>query len=91
MSVKVHVPTALRPYCAGAAEISLPVSSVSAALEMLEARHPSLYSCICDETGAVRPHVGLFVNQSHIRDREGLATALAPGDVVIILTAVSGG
>jgi sulfur-carrier protein len=91
MSVKVQVPSALRPYCAGVSEILLPATSVRSALDMLEERHPSLYRCICDETDAVRPHLGLFVNRSHIRDREGLATALLPGDVVIILTAVSGG
>ena len=52
---------------------------------------PSLYRSVCDETGAVRRHVNLFVNTSHVRDREGLDTALAPGDVVTILPAVSGG
>jgi molybdopterin converting factor small subunit len=39
----------------------------------------------------VRRHVNLFVNESHIRDREGLETALVPGDEVTILPAVSGG
>ncbi len=91
MSIKVRVPAALRAYCAGASEIPLPASSVSAALAQLEERHPSLYRNICDETGKVRAHIGVFVNQSHIRDRQGLATALEPGDVVIILPAISGG
>ena len=57
----------------------------------LERRHPSLYRSVCDETGAVRRHVNLFVNADHIRDRDGLDTALLPGDVVTILPAVSGG
>ena len=39
----------------------------------------------------MRRHVNLFVNASHMRDRDGLDTALAPGDVVTILPAVSGG
>jgi len=39
----------------------------------------------------VRRHVNLFVNTSHVRDREGLDTALVPGDVVWIIPAVSGG
>jgi molybdopterin converting factor small subunit len=64
---------------------------VRAALEQLERNQPALYRRICDETGAVRRHVNLFVNTSHVRDREGLDTALAPGDVVTILPAVSGG
>jgi molybdopterin converting factor small subunit len=64
---------------------------VRAALDEIERRHPSLYSCVCDETGAVRRHINLFVNTSHVRDRDGLDTVLAPGDEVTILPAVSGG
>jgi molybdopterin converting factor small subunit len=90
-NIKIHVPTPLRPYCGGVAELALPASSVRAALAQIEDHHPSLYRNVCDETGSVRRHVNLFVNTSHIRDREGLDTELAPGDVVTILPAVSGG
>ena len=62
-----------------------------AAFEQLEQRYPVLYRNVCDETGAVRRHIGLFVNTSHVRDRDGLDTALVPGDVLTILPAVSGG
>ncbi len=65
--------------------------NVRAALEELERSHPELYRSVCDETGAVRRHIGLFVNKHHLRDRDGLDTALAPGDVLTILPAVSGG
>jgi len=91
MAVTIFVPGVLRSYCQGAAELSLAASSVRAALEEIERSYPALYSRICDETGAVRPHVNLFVNSSHMRDREGLDTALGPGDVVTIMPAVSGG
>ncbi len=91
MTITIHVPAVLRGCCAGAAELSLAAASVRAALEEIERRHPALYRSVCDETGAVRRHVNLFVNTSHVRDREGLDTALAPGDVVTILPAVSGG
>ena len=90
-SIKIDVPGALRDCCGGATELSLAVSSVRAALEQIERRYPSLYRNICDETGAVRRHINLFVNTSHVRDREGLDTALVPGDVVTILPAISGG
>ena len=89
--IKVHIPGPLREYCAGASEVSTSAASVRAVLGEIERHHPSLYRNVCDETGAVRRHVNLFVNTSHIRDREGLDTALVPGDVVIILPAISGG
>jgi len=91
MTITIHVPGVLRACCDGASEIILSAPNVRGALEELERRHPSLYRSICDETGAVRRHVNLFVNTSHIRDREGLDTALVPGDVITILPAVSGG
>jgi molybdopterin converting factor small subunit len=85
------VPTPLRDTCSGAAELALPATSMRAMLEELERRHPSLHRSICDETGAVRRHINLFVNIHHMRDRNGLETSLEPGDVVTIMTAVSGG
>jgi molybdopterin converting factor small subunit len=90
-AVEVHVPGVLRAECAGASKLSLEAKSVRAALEQIALTHPRLYRSVCDETGAVRRHVNLFVNVSNVRDREGLDTALAPGDVVWILPAVSGG
>ena len=91
MSIKIHIPAALRAYCQGASELSLAAATVRAALKELERTHPSLYGSVCCETGAVRQHVNLFVNTSHMRDREGLDTVLMPGDIISILPAVSGG
>jgi molybdopterin converting factor small subunit len=91
MSITIHVPAVLRASCGGVAELFLSAPSVRAALEQLERSHPALHRSICDETGAVRRHVNLFVNSAHVRDRDGLDTPLAPGDVLFILPAVSGG
>jgi MoaD family protein len=90
-TITIRVPAPLRECCGGAAEIRLSAPSVRAVLEELERRHPPLYRSICDETGAVRRHVNVFVNASHVRDRDGLDTALASGDEVSIFPAVSGG
>jgi molybdopterin converting factor small subunit len=90
-TVTVRVPTALRHCCADAAELRLSASSVRDALEELERRHAALYRSICDETGAVRRHVNIFVNTAHLRERDGLDTPLVPGDIITILPAVSGG
>lgn len=89
--VTVRVPAPLRDCCAGAARLSVSAANMRAALAELEARYPKLYQSVCDETGAVRRHIGLFVNSAHVRERDGLDTALVPGDVVSILPAVSGG
>jgi MoaD family protein len=90
-AIQVFVPTVLRDRCGGVPELALEARSVRAVLEQLEQRYPSLHRCVCDETGALRRHLNVFVNSTHVRDREGLDTTLAPGDVVTILPAVSGG
>ena len=91
MNIKVFIPSPLRPYCGGASELGISAHNVRAALDELERTHPMLYRNVCDETGAVRRHVNVFVNTAHMRDRDGLDTPLVPGDVLTILPAVSGG
>jgi molybdopterin converting factor small subunit len=90
-AITIYVPGQLRECCEGAAKLRVTAPSVRALLDDLERRHPLLHRSICDETGAVRRHVNLFVNTLHIRDRDGLDTVLAPGDEVIVVHAVSGG
>ncbi len=89
--ITVQIPGVLRDRCAGAAQLTLAAASVRALLGELELRHPALYGCVCDETGTVRRHINVFVNMDHMRERNGLDTPLASGDVVTILPAVSGG
>jgi molybdopterin converting factor small subunit len=93
MTVEVQIPGGLREYCRGAAEISVSAATVGDALKELKREHPSLYTSVCDETGAVRRHVNLFVNSDlvPVRQEQGMETAIRPGDVLTIWPAVSGG
>jgi molybdopterin synthase sulfur carrier subunit len=90
-SIKVFSPTPLRRYCDGRGELFLRAADVGAVLAALELRQPELHRCVCDETGAVRRHINLFVNDDHIREHAGVETSLRSGDIVTIMTAVSGG
>lgn len=90
-TITVHLPRELRAYCGGAARLAVPEASIRAVLHALERDFPLVYRGVCDETGAVRRHINIFVNTHHMRDREGLDTPLRPGDEVTILPAVSGG
>lgn len=91
MASTVYIPTMLRADCGGRSALVLSASSVRAVLEQIEQHYPRLYCNICDETGAVRRHVNLFVNTAHVRDLDGLDTALHAGDALSIIPAVSGG
>ena len=91
MTITIRLPSALRDCAGGTPELSVAATSVRDALDELERSHPLLHIRVCDETGAVRRHVNLFVNRDHVRDRDGLETELEEGDVVTIMPAVSGG
>ncbi|MGH7742492.1 MAG: ubiquitin-like small modifier protein 1 [Candidatus Eiseniibacteriota bacterium] len=90
-SISFQIPGALSDYCGGRTILALEAATVRAALERLEREQPALHRNICDETGAVRRHINIFVNSDNVRDGRGVETALEPGDVVTILPAVSGG
>jgi molybdopterin converting factor small subunit len=91
MTITVQLPGVLRTYCGGATELTVSAANVRAALEQIERTYPALHRCVCDETGAVRRHINVFVNSDHMRERDGLDTALVAGDTITILPAVSGG
>ena len=59
-TVTIHLPTALRKYCGGAADLPVSAPTVRGALAELEKGWPALYPSICDETGAVRRHLNVF-------------------------------
>ncbi len=90
-AITIYLPEPLRTYAGGIVELAVSAGTVRAMLEELERTQSVLYRNVCDETGAVRRHLNIFVNADNVRDRDGLATTLKPGDVVTIVPAVSGG
>ena len=89
--VTIHLVGPLRGYSGGAPQLEIAARTVKAALEDLERSQSALYRNICDETGALRRHLNVFVNSDNIRDLHGVDTILAAGDVLTFLPAVSGG
>lgn len=91
MPTAFRIPRVLRQYSGGVEELQLVGQTVRELLDDLRGRYPAVYECVCDETGAIRRHINLFVNNAFLRDAGGLATSVAPGDVVSVFQAVSGG
>ena len=89
--ITVQVPQGQRGCCGGAPTLVVTAAKVQNVLEELERQYPDLHRSLCDETGRLRRHINLFVNSSHMRERQGLETVLEAGDVITILPAVSGG
>jgi molybdopterin synthase sulfur carrier subunit len=83
---RVILPTHLRSYTAGEAEIPASGRTLGEVLADVEARHPGLRVRIVDEQDRIRPHVKCFVAGEQARD----LSVTVSGDVQII-AALSGG
>jgi len=89
--ITLYLPEPLRSYAGGVAELAVSAGTVRELLDRIEQLKPRLYPNVCDETGAVRRHLNIFVNADNVRDLDGLQTRLKNGDVVTVIPAVSGG
>lgn len=85
--VLVRVRGPLRRLAGGQPEHRLPGSTVIELLQRLEREHPGLHGWILDERGLIRRHINVFVNG----ERGGGETAVAAGDRVDVLPAITGG
>ena len=87
-SVTVHVGSVLLDYTRGQSSAPASGSTPDAALDDLDRRFPGLKWRVIDEQGRIRPHMALFVDGKPCRD---LRRPLAPGAVLHLLQALSGG
>ncbi len=87
---RVRIPPVLRDVAGGAREIEADGASVAEVLESLFTQHPELRDRVT-ENGALSRYVNVYVNDRDIRYRDGLHTAVGPGDTVILLPAMAGG
>lgn len=91
MSVKVRIPTTLRPLTGGSSEVAVVGPTVGAVLGALEKAHPGFNDVIFDDDGALRKFVNVFVDDDDVRYMDGLDTIVPDGETVSIVPAVAGG
>ena len=89
--VQVRVPTPLRKFTAGAEAVQADGTSVATVVSDLDKQFPGIKDRICDESGAVRRFVNIFVNGEDIRFLQNLDTAVKAGDEVSVVPAIAGG
>jgi len=87
----IRFPAAMKYYVEDQSEIEVPASSVTELLAALAARYPSLKFHLLDSDGKLRRHFNIFVNGEHIRELNGLDTALHPDDKILLLASAAGG
>ncbi|MGY0060651.1 MoaD/ThiS family protein [Streptomyces sp. LZ34] len=91
MSVNVRIPTILRTYTGGQAEVSADGATLAEVLADLDRNHQGIAARVLDETGKLRRFVNVYINDDDVRFAEGLETATPDGAGVSIIPAVAGG
>ena len=87
----VRIPTPLRKFTQGKDEVVIAGANVGALIAELEKNHPGIKERLCDDTGAVRRFVNIFVGGEDIRFLQNLDTAVKDADEVSIVPAIAGG
>lgn len=85
-----RIPTPLRPYSGGNSQVTVAGDTVGAALEDLTGQYPDLRQHLY-EGGELRSFVNIYLNQEDIRFSNGVDTAIAPDDTLMIIPSIAGG
>ncbi len=87
----IRIPPVLRPQTGGQAEVEASGANVGEVLRSLTADHPDTKGQLFGNDGDLNRYVNVYLNDEDVRVLEGLQTAVADGDTVVILPAMAGG
>ena len=91
MAVRVLIPTPLQRLTQNQAEVTVEGDDIREVISNLEAQFPGVKARLCDENGALRRFVNIYINEEDIRFLKGESTSLKDGDEVSIVPAIAGG
>ena len=91
MTVSVRIPTILRTFTGGAAEVSAGEGTLREVIAGLDAAYSGIGGRIIDDTGKLRRFVNVYVGDEDVRFAQGLDTPVPAGTHVSVIPAVAGG
>jgi molybdopterin converting factor small subunit len=91
MSVMIRIPTPLRNFTGGAAEVAVEARTVEDAFHRLAEVYPDLRRHLYNEAGQLRNFVNAYLNADDVRRLNGGKTAVADGDTITIVPSIAGG
>jgi molybdopterin converting factor small subunit len=91
MSVSVRIPTILRAYTGGQAEVATDPGTLREVIAGLDASYPGLSGRILDDAGKLWRFVNVYVGDEDVRLAQGLDTPVPAGGQVSVIPAVAGG
>ena len=91
MAILVQIPTPLQKFTQNQSEVQAEGATIQEVLDHLDLSFPGIRERLCDDRGAIRKFVNLYLNDEDIRFMDGEKTALEDGDEVAIIPAIAGG
>jgi molybdopterin converting factor small subunit len=91
MTIKVRIPTPLMKLTDNQSEVSAEGGTISDIINNLESRFNGIKDRICEESGAPRRFINIYINEEDIRFLEGESTVVKDGDEISIIPAIAGG
>lgn len=91
MTVKVLIPTPLRPYTEQKQAVEVEGARVQEILDNLAERYRDLRKHLFDDAGKLRSFVNVYVNEDDIRSLARFDTVVKESDVVSIVPSIAGG
>ncbi|HKK77149.1 MAG TPA: MoaD/ThiS family protein [Saprospiraceae bacterium] len=89
--IKINFTPALQRFFPKIQSQEVEAETVLEALEMLEKKYPGINAYLRDESGRLRKHINIFIDQELIQDRQELADPLDRKQELLIFQALSGG
>ena len=87
----IRIPTPLRPYTGGQAELGVTGDTVGAALQDLARQYPDLSKHLYTEGGELRSFVNVFLGEENVRFLQGVDTRVEETDRLRIVPSMAGG
>ncbi len=87
----VKIPPVLRARTGGEAELAADGDTVGEVLGALADAHPDTRDQLFADDGELNRYVNVYLNDEDVRVLNGLDTAVAGSDTVVILPAMAGG
>jgi len=91
MTIKVRIPTPLMKLTGNQSEVLAEGETISDIINNLENQFNGIKDRICEENGAPRRFINIYVNEEDIRFLEGEKTVVKDGDEISIIPAIAGG
>ena len=91
MSQTILIPTPLRKLTGDVESVELDAENVGQVIDELERRFPGFRARVCDESGALRRFINVYVDGEDVRFLDNLSTRLPDGVEVSIVPAIAGG